>query len=154
MLLSHHASTYEVMYQISALKLLAHLLFCVIYNQTDHVSLRSQFLCSLSLFAHSGVHHILCCDFFSSLYPMLPVSSSLYPMLPVFSSLYPMLPVSSSLYPMLPVSSSCVLYVAGFFVLCTLCCRFLWIVLFWFVPSVFSNVYFFSAINIQPLCIL
>ena len=115
MLLSHHASTYEVMYQISALKLLAHLLFCVIYNQTDHVSLRSQFLCSLSLCAHSGVHHILCCDFFSSLYPMLPVSSSLYPMLPVSSSLYPMLPVSSSLYPMLPVSSSCVLYVAGFF---------------------------------------
>jgi hypothetical protein len=85
MLLSHHASTYEVMYQISALKLLAHLLFCVIYNQTDHVSLRSQFLCSLSLFAHSGVHHILCCDFFSS----------------------------------------CVPNVAGFFVLCTQCCRFL-----------------------------
>jgi hypothetical protein len=26
--------------------------------------------------------------------------------------------------------------------LCTLCCRFLWIVYYWFAPSVFSNVYF------------
>jgi uncharacterized membrane protein len=116
MLLSHHASTYEVMYQISALKLLAHLLFCVIYNQTDHVSLRSQFLCSLSLCAHSGVHHILCCDFFSSLYPMLPVSSSCVPYVAGFFVLCTQCCRFLRLvYPMLPVSSSCVLYVAGFF---------------------------------------
>jgi energy-coupling factor transporter transmembrane protein EcfT len=36
----------------------------------------------------------------------------------------------------------CCVFVLFFFVLCTLCCQFLWIVLFWIAPSVFSNVYF------------
>jgi energy-coupling factor transporter transmembrane protein EcfT len=36
----------------------------------------------------------------------------------------------------------CCVFVLFFFVLRTLCCQFLWIVLFWIAPSVFSNVYF------------
>ena len=62
----------------------------------------------LCLLTNSGVQHILCCVFLRLVYHMLPVS--------------------------LCFSSSCVPYVASFsvffFVLCTLCCQFLWIVNF------------------------
>jgi hypothetical protein len=76
---------------------------------------------------------------------------------------YPMLPVSGFsffdchfrysltfiylVYPMLPVSLDFPFLIATFgilyrlFILCTLCCQFLWIVLFWLPLSVFSNVY-------------
>ena len=73
----------------------------------------------LCLFAYSGVQHILCCVFLRLVYTMLPVS--------------------------LCFSSSCVHYVASFsvffFVLCTLCCQFLWIVLFFIAPSALCYVY-------------
>ena len=36
----------------------------------------------------------------------------------------------------------CYDFVLFFFILYDLCCHFLWIVLFWIAPSVFSNVYF------------
>ena len=35
----------------------------------------------------------------------------------------------------------CFVFVLFLFVLCTLCCQFLWIVHFWLFPSVFSNIY-------------
>jgi hypothetical protein len=35
----------------------------------------------------------------------------------------------------------CCVFVLFFFVLCTICCQFLWIVHFFITPSVFSNVY-------------
>ncbi len=35
----------------------------------------------------------------------------------------------------------CVVFVLFFFVLCTICCQFLWIVHYLIAPSVFSNVY-------------
>jgi hypothetical protein len=74
----------------------------------------------LCLFAYSGVQHILCCV-------MCCV---------ILRLVYPMLPVS------LCFSSSCVPYVASvsvfFYVLCTVCCQFLWIVLVLIALSVFS----------------
>ena len=36
----------------------------------------------------------------------------------------------------------CCVFVLFFFILCTLCCKFLWIFLFLIAPLVFSNVYF------------
>jgi hypothetical protein len=61
----------------------------------------------LCLYVYSGVQHMSCCVFLRLVYSMLPVS--------------------------LFFSSSCVPYVTSFsglffFVLCTLCCQFLWIV--------------------------
>ena len=41
----------------------------------------------------------------------------------------------------------CCMFVLIFFVLCTLCCQFIWIVHFCFAPSVFFNVYLILAIN-------
>ena len=40
----------------------------------------------------------------------------------------------------------CCVFVLVFFVLCILCYQFLWIVYYWFAPSVFSNVYFVLCI--------
>ena len=44
-------------------------------------------------------------------------------------------------YPMLSVSLYCLFLLCFFFILCTLCCKFLWIVHLLLAPSVFSNVY-------------
>ena len=45
----------------------------------------------MSLFAHSGTHHILCCVFLRLVYPMLPVSLDFFLFLiapSVFSNVY------------------------------------------------------------------
>ena len=41
----------------------------------------------------------------------------------------------------------CCVFVLFFFVLCILCCQFLWIVYFWLPPSVFSNLYLHVCLN-------
>jgi hypothetical protein len=75
----------------------------------------------LCLYVYSGVQHMSCCVFLRLVYSMLPVSlffsSSCVPYVTSFSVFY----------------TSCVPYVTSFsglffFVLCTLCCQFLWIV--------------------------
>ena len=75
----------------------------------------------LCLYVYSGVQHMSCCVFLRLVYSMLPVSlffsSSCVPYVTSFSVFF----------------TSCVPYVTSFsglffFVLCTLCCQFLWIV--------------------------
>ena len=43
----------------------------------------------------------------------------------------------------------CCVFVLFFFVLCTLCCQFLWIVNFFIIPSVFSNVWMYILVNMK-----
>ena len=82
----------------------------------------------LSVSDYPFVLWTLCCQFLSIVSFVLPLRL-----------VYPMLPVSLDC-PFLITPSSCVPYVASFsglsvfdypFVLCTLCCQFLWIVRFW-----------------------
>ena len=82
----------------------------------------------LSVFDYPFVLCTLCCQFLWIVHFLLPLRL-----------VYPMLPVSLDC-PFLITPSSCVPYVTSFsglsvfdypFVLCTLCCQFLWIIRFW-----------------------
>ena len=82
----------------------------------------------LSVFDYPFVLCTICCQFLWNVHFWLPLRL-----------VYPMLPDSLDC-PFLITPSSCVIYVTSFsglsvfdypFVLCTLCCQFLWIVRFW-----------------------
>jgi hypothetical protein len=45
----------------------------------------------------------------------------------------------------------CCVFVLSFFVLCTLCCQFLWIVHFWLPLSMFSNIYSHICLKLNQL---
>ena len=98
----------------------------------------------LSVFDYPFVLCTLCCQFLSIVRFWLPLRL-----------VYPMLPVSLDC-PFLITLSSCVPYVASFsglsvfdypFVLCTLCCQFLWIVHLW-LPLRYSLTFIYQ--NISP----